>query len=124
MGPQALQPNLNQPMPPGLNTSMTPMAMTSTAASSGNNMVRTTFTTNQHAPTGKTQISRAPPTLLPATTSSMITTTSRPTTTTTSFLPSPKSKQKMSPKGPQTHNKTNLPPKNILNTIKNNSNTS
>ena len=122
--PQALQPNLNQPMPPGLNTSMTPMAMTSTAASSGNNMVRTTFTTNQHAPTGKTQISRAPPTLLPATTSSMITTTSRPTTTTTSFLPSPKSKQKMSPKGPPPHNKTNLPPKNILNTIKNNSNTS
>ena len=119
--PQALQPNLNQQMPPGLTTSMTPMAMTS-AASSGNNMVRTTYTTNQ-PPTGKTQISRAPPTLLPAT-STMTTTTSRPTTTTTSFQPSPKSKQKMSPKGPPPHNKTNLPPKNILNTIKNNSNNS
>ena len=121
--PQALQPNLNQQMPPGLTTSMTPMAM-NPAASSGNNMVRTTFTTN-HPPTGKTQISRAPPTLLPATstmTNTMNTMTSRPTTTTTSFQPSPKSKQKMSPKGPPPHNKTNLPPKNILNTIKNNSN--
>ena len=120
--PQAIQPNLTQQMPAGLTTSMQPMAMTSVASS--NNMVRPTYTTQP--PSGKTQISRAPPTLLPAT-STTTSMTSRPTTSTASLMtqPSPKSKQKMSPRnsGPFVANKTTLSassaPKSILNTIKN-----
>ena len=128
--PQAannLQQNLTtQQLPPGLTTSMQPMTMTSTT-SGGQTMVRPPIAYPSQPPAGKTQISRAPPTLLPATS-----TTANPTsrsTTSTAFMtqPSPKSKQKMSPRTTTPLaakgglSATSAATKSILNTIKNQS---
>ena len=128
--PQAannLQQNLTtQQLPPGLTTSMQPMTMTSTT-SGGQTMVRPPIAYPSQPPVGKTQISRAPPTLLPATS-----TTANPTsrsTTSTAFMtqPSPKSKQKMSPRTATPLaakgglSATSAATKSILNTIKNQS---
>ena len=114
--PQALQPNLNQPMPAGLTTSMQPMSVVSTTS-----MSRPSYTTQP--PTGKTQISRAPPTLLPATSTTTNTTARTSTSSSASMMtqPSPKSKQKVSPRNSGPLSKTPLSsttPKSILNNLK------
>lgn len=123
MQPQpTLQPGLaTQQLPPGLTTSMQPM--TSMAVTSGSTVVRAPMAYPSPIPSGKTQISRAPPTLLPATSASS-STTSRGSTSSASFMtqPSPKSKQKMSPRQPPLSTKgmtTAQATKSILNSIKN-----
>ena len=80
-------------------------------------------------PAGKTQISRAPPTLLPATSTSTIPTSRSTTSTPFMAQPSPKSKQKMSPRTTTQQplaakgglSATSAATKSILNTIKNQS---
>ncbi len=121
MQPQTLQPGMTtQQLPPGLTTSMQPMTSVTTAMGA-NSIVRAPMGyPSSQPPTGKTQISRAPPTLLPATTS----TTSSSNRTTTSYMtqPSPKSKQKMSPKMGGMSSKglnTAQATKSILNNIRN-----
>ena len=100
--PQTLQQGIpTQQLPQGLSTSMQPMTPMATSAGT----VRAPVGYPTQPPAGKTQIARAPPTLLPATSSST-NLTNRLATTTASFMPqpSPKSKQKMSPRnstGPQ-----------------------
>ena len=129
--PQAgnLQPTMaTQQLPPGLTTSMQPVTMTS-SSSGGTTMVRPPMAYASQPPAGKTQISRAPPTLLPAT-STATNPTSR-STTSTAFMtqPSPKSKQKMSPRTTTQHtlaskgglSATSAATKSILNTIRNQS---
>ena len=87
--PQAgIQPNLTQPMPPGLATSMQPLAMTTATGT----IQRPPISLPTSTPAGKTQISRAPPTLLPATTTTTATSMTR-LPNTFSTQPSPKSKQ-------------------------------
>ena len=130
--PQAgnLQPTMTtQQLPPGLTTSMQPVTMTSTS-SGGTTMVRPQMGFAA-PPAGKTQISRAPPTLLPAT-STNTNPTSR-STTSTAFMTqpsaSPKSKQKMSPRTTAQQalaskgglSATSAATKSILNTIRNQS---
>ena len=127
--PQPMQPGLpTQQLPQGLSTSMQPM--TSLATTGGTNVVRAPvggYPTPQ-APVGKTQISRAQPTLLPATSTST-NATNRMSTAAPSFVtqPSPRSKQKqMSPRTTGAHtfsNKggginTQAATKSILNNIK------
>ena len=126
--PQSMQPGLpSQQLPQGLSTSMQPMnPMVSTG---GPNVVRAPVGGYpSQAPMGKTQISRAQPTLLPATSSSTIA-TNRMSTTAPSFVPhahpSPRSKQKqMSPRttgAPTLSTKglnTQAAAKSILNNIK------
>lgn len=123
MQPQpTLQPGLaTQQLPPGLTTSMQPM--TSMAVTSGSTVVRAPMAYPSPIPSGKTQISRAPPTLLPATSTST-SSTNRGSTSSASFMtqPSPKSKQKMSPRQPPLSTKgmtTAQATKSILNSIKN-----
>ena len=97
MQTQTIQTGLpSQQLPPGLTTSMQPM--TSMATTGTSNVVRAPVGYPSQAPAGKTQISRAPPTLLPATSTSTVTTSRTSTTTPFMTQPSPKSKQKMSPK--------------------------
>merc|ERR1711953_714447 len=108
---------------------MQPVTMTSTS-SGGTTMVRPQMGFAA-PPAGKTQISRAPPTLLPAT-STNTNPTSR-STTSTAFMTqpsaSPKSKQKMSPRTTTQHtlaskgglSATSADTKSILNTIRNQS---
>ena len=129
--PQAgnLQPNMaTQQLPPGLTTSMQPVTMTSTT-SGGTSMVRPPMAYASQPPAGKTQISRAPPTLLPATSTSTIPTSRSTTSTPFMAQPSPKSKQKMSPRTTTQQplaakgglSATSAATKSILNTIKNQS---
>lgn len=119
MQPQTLQPAMNtQQLPPGLTTSMQPM--TSMAASGGSTVVRAPVGYPSQPPSGKTQISRAPPTLLPATSTSS--NSANRMTTSSAFItqPSPKSKQKMSPRpAPLSAKSMSSATKSILNNIKN-----
>ena len=120
---QAIQPGMpTQQLPPGLTTSMQPV--TSMASTGTNNVVRAPLGYPSQVPAGKTQISRAPPTLLPATSTSTV--TSSRTTTSAPFMtqPSPKSKQKMSPKTTvgnsiSTKGSTAAVTKSILNSVRN-----
>ena len=124
--PQPMQPGLpSQQLPQGLSTSMQPM--NPMASTGGPNVVRAPVSGYpSQAPMGKTQISRAQPTLLPATSSST-NATNRMSTTAPSFVtqPSPRSKQKqMSPRttgAPTLSTKglnTQAAAKSILNNIK------
>ena len=124
--PQPMQPGLpSQQLPQGLSTSMQPM--NPMASTGGPNVVRAPVGGYpSQVPMGKTQISRAQPTLLPATSSSTIG-TNRMSTAAPSFVtqPSPRSKQKqMSPRttgAPTLSTKglnTQAAAKSILNNIK------
>lgn len=116
--PATVQVSVHQPLPPGLAASMQPMAMTT--ASGGT--PRPPISLPNQPPIGKTQISRALPTLLPTTTTS--TSMARPPTS--NYVlgpgvqnPSPKSKQKMSPRT-SSSGQVGRPPghKSALNSLK------